>query len=342
MLLTWPTAGELLEIEQDLLPTMTQDDLAFQLMPIANHDSPLVEWEQMDNFTGLMQVRGPDGEPASAPNVGFKRLRMEPGVYGEWTTVRESDILFRRQPGTYNVPIKIDDLVMSKQDYLLNRRLDRMRWIIWTLLVTGAFTVPGPNGSILHAGFFAVQQVAAAVVWSDYTLSKPLADLRGGPIKFRGVSASFRGGDAMIVMNLVTFNHMIANNNQTDLGKTRVTYGETINALSSINELLIANDLPPIKIYDKGYYPDGGGAFTTFIPDGKVLMIGARTSGAKMGEFQMTRNAVNPDAAPGPYTEVTDSLDTGSKVPRRIRVDDGFNGGPALMFPSLVIVLTVL
>jgi hypothetical protein len=67
---------------------------------------------------------------------------------------------------------------MGKQDYLLSRRLDRIRWIIWTLLITGAFNVPGPNGSVLHAGSFAVQQVVAPVVWSDYTNSKPLADMR--------------------------------------------------------------------------------------------------------------------------------------------------------------------
>lgn len=341
MILTYPSNSELMEIQQELLPSLTMDDLAFDLLPIVSRDAAYVEWEQRDRFTGLMQIRGMDGEPPSAPNVGWKRYRMEPGVYGEWTQVNESDIVIRRVPGSYNQPIPVNDLVIEKQDYLLHRRIERLRWIIWTLLITGAFTVPGPNGSILHAGTFAVQTAAAAVVWSDYANAKPLADLRAVLLKFRGISASF-GPNALLVMNRVTANHLLANNNPADLGGRRANYGETMNNIDTVNNILASNDLPRVFVYDRGYYPDGSNVFTPYIPDGKVLMIGQRPNGETMGEFIFTRNASNPGAAPGPYTYVTDSLDTDRPIPRRLRVDDGFNGGPALFFPSLVIVLTVL
>lgn len=340
MILTWPTSSELLEIQQDLLPLLTEDDLAYELLPMRNHDAALVEWEQRDNFTGLMQVRGPDAEPPSTPNVGFKRLRMEPGVYGEWAAVKESDIIFRRQPGSYNQPIAIDDLIVSKQDYLLSRRLDRIRWIIWTLLVTGAFTVPGPNGGILAAGSFAIQTVTTAIQWTTYATAIPIGDMRAAILKFRGITAGLKNGYA--IMNQATANNMLLNSNAADLGGRRVNGANTINAIGDVNTILVANELPEIVIYDKGYYPDPAGTpWTPFIPDGKVILIGSRPNGESMGEFQFTRNASNPNGEPGTYTYVSDSLDSGQKVPRKIRIDDGFNGGPAMFFPSLVIVLTV-
>lgn len=340
MILTYPSNVELMMIQQEFMPTLTMDDLAFELLPVRPHDAANVEWEQRDRFTGLMQIRGMDGEPPSAPVTGWKRYKMEPGVYGEWVGVPEKDIVERRVPGTFNLPIPIDDLVVEKQDYLLSRRIDRMRWIIWTLLILGTFNVPGPNGNVLHAGTFTVQTQTTTVAWTDYVNSTPLRDLRGVLIKFRGISAAF-GPRAVMVMNRITANHLLSNNNQGDLGGRRGNYGETMQNIDFVNNILAVNDLPRIRVYDLGYYPDGGGAFTPFVPDGKVLMIGQRPNGETLGEFILTRNAGNPDGGPGAYTYVSDSLDTGRPIPRRIRVDDGYNGGPALTFPSLVIVLTV-
>jgi hypothetical protein len=240
MILTYPTNSELMSISQELLPDLTANDLPFQLFPIRNHDAAVVEWEQRDSYTGLMQIRGINGEPPSIPNVGLKRYKMEPGVYGEFGIIFENDIVSRRAMGSYNQPIDVSDLTAEKVEFLLKRRLDRLRWIIWTLLTSGLFFVPGPNGNVLHSGQFKIQTSTASV---------------------------------------------------------------------------------------------------PFIPNGKVVMIGERPNGETMGEFQFTRNAVL-DGAPGAYTEVSDSLDTGRKVPRYIRIDDGFNGGPAIFYPSLVIVFT--
>lgn len=341
MILTYPSNAELMAIQQEFLPTLTLDDLSFQLMPIVTHDAAYVEWEQRDNFTGLQQIRGIDAEPPSVPSVGWKRWKMEPGIYGEWDYISEQAIIERRTPGTYNVPIKIDDLVIEKQDYLLSRRIDRLRLTIWTLFSTGSFSSTGPNGNVLHAGTWNLQTATAAIVWSTYATATPMKDLLTILTNFRGISASF-GANGMMVMNRVTANHLLLNNNTADLGKQRGNYGQTLFSIDLVNEILVANGLPRLVIYDKGYYPDGGGAFIPFIPDGKVIIFGERPNGEQIGEYQMTRNAANPNAAPGPYTYVSDSLDGNKPIPRKIRVDDGFNGGPALQFPRLIIILTVL
>jgi hypothetical protein len=336
---SFPTSSELLEIEQELLPQMTMNDLVFDLMPIVSRDSALVEWEQRDNFTGLMQIRGLDGEPPVIPNVGWKKWRMEPGAYGEWAPIGETELTNRRQPGTYNQPISLDDIVRERQDQLLARRIDRLRWINWTLLISGTFTVPGENGQVLHAGSFAVQTAASAVAWTTPATATPLADLRSLLLLFAGKSFEF-GPGAKLIMNRITFNALISNTNAADLYGKRLQSGATVFGLEDVNRVMISLELPPIEIYDRGYIPDGGGAFTRFVPNGKVVVVGSRPNGEKIGEFQMTRNANNEGFAPGPYTYVNDSLDHGQPVPRRIRVDDGFNGGPALFYPGAVIVLT--
>lgn len=339
MTLTFPTSSELMVIEQEWLPTLTEDDAAFQLMPIVNRDTALVEWEQKDNFTGLMQIRGLDGEPPVVPPVGWKKYRMEPGAYGEWASIKETEMTSRRVPGTFNQPISLEDLVMERQEQLLSRRIDRLRWIIWTLLVTGTFTVPGVNGQVLHAGSFTIQTATSSIPWTTTATATILADLRSLLLLFVGKSFQF-GPSARFFMNRVTFNAMLSNSNPADLGGRRATGGATFNGLNDINRILVDLELPTIEIYDKGYYPDGGGAFTRFIPNGKVVAVGQRPNGESVGEFQMTRNANNQGFAPGPYTFVSDSLDSNKPVPRKVRVDDGFNGGPALFYPGAVVVLT--
>ena len=180
--------------------------------------------------------------------------------------------------------------------------------------------------------------MTASPAWTTVATSTPLADLRTLITLFAGTSTTF-GTGSRLIMNRLTFNQMIANTNANDLGGRRAAAGQTVNSLNDINSILLANDIPTIEIYDRGYIPDGG-TWTRFIPNGKVVVIGERPNGETVGEFQMTRNANNPDFAPGPYTFVNDSLDGGHPVPRKIRVDDGFNGGPAIFFPGAVIVLT--
>jgi hypothetical protein len=113
----------------------------------------------------------------------------------------------------------------------------------------------------------------------------------------------------------------------------------TVNSAEQANQLLSRDDLPNIQVYDKGYFDDGG-TFHLYIPTGTVILIGRREDGAPLGEFQLTRNANNPGSAPGPYTRLWDSADH-LPPPRSVQVHAGFNGGPALKFPSGVVAMTV-
>ena len=341
---TYPTNAELREIAQDLLPRLAADRPVFDFMPIEEPDAFLVMWEQEDSYTGLQQVRGLNGAPPKVQRVGLKRYQMQAGVYGEYIPLDETELTVRRQYGTFATPVDISDLVMRAQRQLLVRRLDRIETILWTLLTTGTFSVPGPSGAILHQDSFSLQTFTASTPWATAATSTPLADLRSVQILARGHSVRF-DRTAQLFVNQVTANTLLANTNSADLFGRRVSGLATVNSIPQLNELLTMDNLPNVVPYDLGYLqdptvPGGTATFVPFIPDHTGVVIGKRTDGAPIGNFQMVRNATNADLGPGAYMKVIDRGEI--QVPRSIEVHDGFNGGPAIWFPSAVVKLANL
>jgi MOSC domain-containing protein YiiM len=70
-----------------------------------------------------------------------------------------------------------------------------------------------------------------------------------------------------------------------------------------------------------------------------VVIVGRRTDGAPIGNYQMVRNVNNPGMAAGAYMKVIDRGEI--EVPRTIEVHDGHNGGPTLTFPSALVRMSV-
>lgn len=333
----YPNSIQLQEIAQILIPRLEQDRLGFTLFPTVNVDDWILSWELYDNFQGLQAARGLNGQPPKVKRVGLKRYMMEPGAYGEYDTIDEVEITRRRRIGTLADAIDISELVMVAQRNLLQRRLDRIEWIIWTLLSTGTFSVAGPNQSIIHTDTVTLGSYAASVGWATSATATPLHDFRQVQLRHRGQSVSFNR-DAMAIMNLVTFNNMIMNTNNADLYGRRVTGLATVNSPEQMSALLAQDNLPTFVVYDQGYL-DTTGTFQPFIPDNKVIVIGKRTNGAPVGNFAFARNANNPGSAPGAYMKIVDNGER--EVPRSIQIHDGFNGGVQLLYGSAIVVMSV-
>ncbi len=333
----YPTNSELQLVAAEKAPVLILADPIFNFVPIVDVDAHLLEWDQLDNYIGLQQVRGLNGQPGNVTAVGGTRFRATPGVYGEFMTIDELELTTRRQFGTFATPINITDLVMQRQDQLLNRRIDRIRYIIWTLLTTGTFSVSNNNG-VVHTDSYTLQTYNAST-WSTASTATPLADMRAVQLLSRGKGVSF-GANAVAFMNRVTFNRMIANTNSADLAGRR-TAGlslSTVLSLADTNALFAGEDLPQIVIYDDGYLNDSG-TFVPFIGDNVVVVIGQRAGGQVIADYAFTRNANNPDLAPGAYMKVVDRGET--DVPRTIEIHDGHNGGPRIYFPGSVVVVDV-
>jgi len=333
----YPTNSELQLVLAEKTPVLTLDDPLFSIMPIVDVDTYELTWEQLDNYTGLQAVRGLNGQPGNVEAVGANLFRIKPGVYGDFTTIDEEELTTRRQFGTFNVPIDITDLVMIKQDQLLNRCIDRIRQIGWLLLTTGTFSVSNSRG-VVHTDSYTLQTYNATT-WSTANTATPLADLRAVQTLSRGKGVSF-GAGATAFMNRVTFNRMISNTNAADLAGRR-TAGlslATVLSLADTNALFAGEDLPQVVIYDDGYLNDAG-TFVPFIGDNIVVVVGRRQGGQTIADYAMTRNAQNADLAPGMYQKVIDHVE--DRVPRTIEIHHGHNGGPRIYFPGSVVVMDV-
>lgn len=335
----YPENRELQLIEQDLMPVLLLDDPVFQFAPIVEVDNHLLEWEQEDNYFGLQQLRGLNGQPGNVRAVGGKLYRAEPGVYGDFGTIDEEELTRRRQWGTFATPVNVTDIVRMRQDQLLSRRLTRIRFVLWKLLTAGQFTVTTRHGVTYTDAY--TPQTYNASTWGTPSTATPLADFRAAQLLSRGHSVSF-GAGATAFMNRATANNLLANTNAADLGGKRTSGLANILSMTEVNNVLGGEDLPRIVIHDDTYQDDAN-ATQLFIPNGVVVIIGRRASGARIMDYAMTRNANNPDSAPGPYVAVVDhaSDGPGKQVPPVIEVHDGHNGGPRLYLPSSIIIMDV-
>lgn len=354
--LLFPSSAALTEIAQQKMPRLTADRPVFDFFPQRSVDDYLVMWEQRDNFTGLQQVRGLNGDPPRVNLLGARRYMYQPGVYGEHKMLDEFIITTRRQYGSFNAPVDVADLVTGAQDHLLVRERDRIESILWTLLTTGTFSVAGPNGAILETDTFAIQTYTSVVTWTTSATATPLADLRAIQLLNRGYSVNF-GATSKLYVNRVTANRLLANTNANDVAGRRTGGFGTFNSIQELNTLFTMDDLPNIVVYDEGYQAEVAGVynpstgtatsgtsvplgnFVPFIPNGVGVLVGQRPAGQVVGEYLMTRNASNPGLAPGSYTRVVDKRDY-QPAPAVIEIHQGHNGGPALYFPSAIVACT--
>lgn len=338
---TYPQNRELSLIAPEKVARITLPRLGFSLVPLRPSEAHFVEFEQKDNYYGLQNLRGLDGSPVRINRVGRKRYIYEPAAYGEFVEIQESELTKRAgmtpQAALLGVPLDISDLVLDGQDQLLVRELDLIEYIIWTLLTTGTITITQGNSSnVSYTQTFALQTYSASA-WGTAASATPLSDIRTACLKGRGKGVSF-GSQAMLVMNRSNANRLLNNANSADLFGKRAAVGQTFNDISEVNKFLLANDLPPIVIYDEGYI-DSSGTFQLFIPDGKAILIGYRTDGSKIGEYRLTRNANNPGFAPGSHMKIEDNT-AGNKIPANIKIHRGHNGGPVFYFPSAVVIIS--
>lgn len=332
---TYPSNAEINEIAQAKLPRLEQDRKIFEIMPIEEKDASLILWDQRDNYTGLQNLRGINGSPPLIRKTGAKQYQERPGYYGEGELIDEIDLTERRKLGTFGEPASIDDLTMQIQDKLLQRRLDRIEWIGWTLLTTGQFVVSTGLGTVAHQGAYALQSYTAAIPWSTVATATPLGNLRAMKLLGRAFSTVFNRTSTLYI-NQVTANNLISNTNAADLYGRRTSGLGTFNNLLEINQLVMGDDLPTIEVYDEGYLNDSN-TFVPFIADGKGVLVGKRPANAPVAKYIMTRNANNPTMAPGAYMYIKDYREEGDAP--SIGVYDTHNGGPIVEFPGSIILV---
>lgn len=342
----YPTSFEMQQIEPELVVRDRAGRLGMQIMPVRNVNAAKVRWTQEDNYFGLQNLRGMDGEPTHVNRIGARTFEYEPGVFGEFIDITETELTNRAgSADVLTVPINVDDLVVDADRQLVGRENDRIESSIWTLLVTGVLqiTIDGPDGTqIGYTDSYPIQTFTAAIPWSTTATAVPVRNFQSVQNLAVGKSVDL-GAGATAYMNTVTANNLLNNTNQADLAGRRTNNGGTFNTISDITSFIVAQNLPRIAIYDEGYIAKQGGTFQKFIPDNKVVVVGRRRSGATVGEYIMTRNA-NNGYRPGPYRYVLDranGVGAAKRTPANLEVHRGHNGGPTMKYPSAIVVMNV-
>src|SRR5579883_2852019 len=147
----YPTEATLNQIAQDKIARLAQNRLIFKYIPMKSDDTSLLMWDQQDNFQGLQAPRGYGGQPQKVSRTGVRRFMLVPGVFGDYEPIDELELTTRAKNGTFNEKADVSDLVMNRQDKILQRRLDRIEYNIWTLIQNGSITLPGVGGMPIYS-----------------------------------------------------------------------------------------------------------------------------------------------------------------------------------------------
>lgn len=338
----YPTSAAITKIDPILMARALENDPLIGpngLFPVEYTDADMLVWDQRDSYAGLTQFRGLNGDPPRVKRLNNKRFKVEPGYYGEFLEVDEEEMTRRSQPASFNLPIDVTDLTTECHDHLMTRQTNRMRQVCASLLTSGAFTVLDKDGVVGWQDSYKIQIFTAAITWATRATATPVNDLRQIPILGRGQSTNF-GAGAELWMTQVTFNNFIGNTNANDLRGERLDFGQTPKSVNDVNQILSANNLPKISIYEDGYLDDAQ-SFHTFIPDNVVVYIGRRMNGSPLGKWRMTKNMAAPNGK-GVYAKVVNrGMTEDQPPPPKIEVHRGFSGGPVIWFPGAIFIMNV-
>ena len=337
----YPTLRELRDLGPELVAEQMQGDALFDLMPVRSVNAAHLQWMVEDDDFGLQQLRGIDGAPLMVRPLGKNSYLSQPGYFGEFETVTETELTERGGSVVGEATVSVEDLVATRFRQLIGREYNRIRQIGWTLLTTGTFSVSSKGGTVTYGDTFDLATQAGSD-WGTAATATPLADLRTLQASGGEYGVNY-GSAAKAIMNRATANKLLNNTNAADLGGRRTLGGGTINSIAETNRIVLGEDLPELVIYDKGY-KDEAGDYTRFIPDDKVVVFGTRSDNDVIAEYRMTRNLNNPGGTPGSYEFVKDyaqGINAPKEVPPRIEIHRGHNGGPVIFRPNAITVLSV-
>jgi hypothetical protein len=359
----YPTAFEMSEIQQDLIRRGMEGRIGMDIMPMVEKRVPKIRWKQKDNYYGLQAFRGLDGAPTRVVRVGHKIYEYEPGIFGEFTELTETELTIRAAGfPVETTPIDISDLYMEADELLIGRELDRVESSIWTLLTTGVLNIimDGPDGTqVGYNDAYTFQSYSALVGWTSFSSAVPIQDFQA--VQQLGIAAGHSvdfGAAAKAYATQATWNLLLNNANTADFAGKRNQYGATLNNLPAMANYLQGQNLPQPVVYDQGYIPRqgsspgtqafGGGKFKKFIPYRTIVVIGVRPQNARVGEYISTINASN-NFNPGSYRYTLDRANGGGmgggnaekRTPANIEIHRGHNGGPVIYYPTAVVVMSV-
>lgn len=336
MLFRFPTNYEIERIEPDLVQILNlYTDPIFQFFPRIAKQASSVKWSISEAVTGLQNIRGYDGDPVPVNRPGEKWYNMMPGVYGDVIPISEEEMTERSAMALAGMPVSIDDLVADANKTLLIRENTLIRSILWTMVRTGEIKVSHKNGTVMQRDSWAIKTYAATTPWSTTATATPSKNFIAARAAWSGGTSCQFDENAVAFMNRKTCDNMLMNTNADDLG-TLQKNGNILD-LEIVNRKLRALGLPSIQVMNDTYY-DNAGTLQYYVPDSTVVVFGTRPANQPLGNYVDTLNMVRTDRKAGGYTFVKMEQ---NEVPPKVEVHRGHNGGPRILYPNGVGVMSV-
>lgn len=344
----------------DLIERAVESDPLLQLAPPKGIEFAKVVFDIMDNGYGVTPLRGIEGEPETQTAPGYSQKSVSPGYYGGTVVQGEKEMTEGREYGTPNEPIDVARraaLVIKNQT---EGALYRMRFTLSAFFRTGTYLNSNTAKSVSHGD--TLEGYASRNVFSpDYGFA---ADpVNADPIGFfldvkrqlqTGTGSRFDEKSTLLCRDR-TLNDLFNTNQIRE--KFKIAYGNTPIGLKGVNDILNGFNLPSLVEYNEGRYPTKEAAknkdrslFEFVIPHKSFVWGGYREDKAQAAYYALTRNMVqnppvkgisnnpdysfsNPDARQQ-WAEKVYTLVEWRQMPPQLRCTVGFNGGPAVPYPS--------
>lgn len=330
---SFPDNATLTELERERRPVVAGNYLGEQFMPWIEENADTVLWEIRDNVVGLQLAREANQPFPVIPDEGINRFLMTPGRFGEMKRLDEIKIERMRQIATFGTAIDVSEEISRMQEALTDREQSLIEACRWALMGNGIVNVLNKNGDLVEVARYEVTTFTPSVSWGTSATATPLNDFRSIRDNYAGFGHNF-GYGAVAIGNPVTLNKIWRNTNNNDIAGKRTQGLGSVLSITEWNQLMAQEDLPTLISYGKGYLSSLT-AFTRFIPDNKVIVIGQNDNqGTKCGNYVSTRVGAALGAT-GIYAE----SGLAAEAPRLPWTARGHNGAPRIDYTRQIVVL---
>lgn len=344
------TAYEFVQLSREVLQTTPDQMEGLKILPDDNKQTNMFALLKKRPFKGIAQWRGMGGtaKPSRSPfsyenDVCFIR----PGYWAEFQEIDEIMMRTVAQPGIHSAPFDLVDYE-GQLMFDISMKLHQLKeLLIWQALVNGYVEERDENGLVVWSQRYKITRARFSVSACDVQNSTPLADLACIVNSVIGVTgARFDTDGAVMYANSRTWECLLRNQNPRDIGRMGLTACCDAPGMERLAQFFMARGLPVPKRYN-GIYIDNQGRSNFYIPTGKIVMIGRRIDGQRIGAFYQPPTLVQCGTAQaaghGTFVVRQDNACPDSRMEwrgaRKIRWTYGLEGIPVLEYPTSVIVI---
>ena len=304
------------------------------------HSAGAIIWDVLEPTIGMTKVSSMDAAPKLVPQRVRKTITHKPLYMKEALELNETKLTLTSKLGTRDARAGME-LVYNAVDQLQDR-LDTFIESACLEMLTGTLRVEGKDR--VDYGFTTAQKPDvkttsgySGAYWNEEN-ANPIADIRKAceVLRYKGA----RG--ITLVMDVASSVYLsIACSDLLKQSQFAVSVGP-----EKVAELLpgiVGCGITEVILGNQGYADDNGDLHS-FIPEGKVFLVGKLPNGQEIGAFRTVPNIYNgiDNAKGGRFVVVNNEYErSGGSIPK-VTITAGIYGLPVLYRPDLVVSMTVL